>query len=243
MFKHLIQKLVLLAMLTGCAGGSGPSLQDIANTASALTAGGGALSNADITQGLKAALTQGSNVVVDQLGTANGFSLDPNIRIPLPSSLVKARNFADNFGLAGSFDDLELKLNQAAEQATPKARQLFLGAIQEMSVEDATGILRGPDDAATSYFKDKTGTSLKSAMRPLVDQALANVGAVRSFNSLLSRYNSIPLAPKVDADLTGHVVDKGSDGVFYYIAEEEQAIRNNPLKRTSEILQRVFGAQ
>jgi len=80
-------------------------------------------------------------------------------------------------------------------------------------------------------------------MRPIVDKALAKVGAVSSFNSLLSKYNKIPFAPKVDADLTGHVVNQGSDGIFYYLAQEEKAIRENPLKRTSEILKRVFGSR
>ncbi len=79
-------------------------------------------------------------------------------------------------------------------------------------------------------------------MRPIIDQALANVGAVSSFNALVSKYNNIPLAPKVDADLTGYVTEEGANGIFHYLAEEEKAIRENPLKRTSEILQRVFGS-
>lgn len=134
-------------------------------------------------------------------------------------------------------------MNRAAESATPKAKRLFLGAIKDMTVDDASGILKGPDNAATKYFQDKTGVSLKRAMRPLVDNALAEVGAVTAFNNLLREYNSIPLAPKVEADLTGHVVDEGSDGIFYYLAREEKAIRTDPLKRTSEMLQRVFGSQ
>jgi hypothetical protein len=109
-------------------------------------------------------------------------------------------------------------------------------------VDDARGILKGSDDAATQYFRGKTGAQLANDMRPLVDQALAQVGAVKSFNDLLGRYNRIPGVPKVEADLTGHVVDEGTDGIFYYLAREEKAIRENPLKRTSELLQRVFGS-
>ncbi len=203
----------------------------------------GGLSTDDITAGLKEALTTGSNAVVSQLGTSEGFSSDPAIRIPLPKSLAKARNLAKKIGLEGSFDDLELKLNQAAEEATPKAKALFLNAIQGMSVDDARGILSGPDDAATEYFRGKTGVDLQDQMRPIIDDALANVGAVTTFNNLLSKYNRIPLAPKVDADLTSHVVEEGSNGIFYYLAQEEKAIRENPIKRTSQILQRVFGSR
>lgn len=236
--------MCLSTLLVSCAG-NGPKLDDLAAVAKSALEGSesGPLSTDDITRGLKEALTTGSNAVVSQLGAADGFSGDPSIRIPLPKSLIKARDIASRVGLEGSFDDLELKLNRAAEEATPKARELFLGAIRSMSVTDAKGILQGSDNAATEYFRGKTGDSLRSQMRPIVDQALAQVGAVSSFNQLLDKYNKIPLAPKIDADLTGHVVDEGSDGIFYYLAQEEKAIRENPLKRTSEILQRVFGSQ
>jgi len=230
-------------LLVSCAG-SGAKLDDL--TSAAKTAmgesGSGPLSVDEITRGLKEALITGSGAVVNQLGQADGFNADPTIRIPLPESLKKARKVASKVGLAGSFDDLETKLNRAAEEATPKARELFFGAIRSMSVADAKGILQGPDDAATTYFRDKTGVSLQEQMRPIVDQALAQVGAVNSFNQLLESYNAIPFAPKVDADLTGHVVEEGSDGIFYYLAQEEKDIRENPVKRTSEILQRVFGS-
>jgi len=242
--KHFITTALACALLSGCAG-SGPTLDDLTKTAGAVLGGGegGVLSSGDITAGLKEALTKGSSAVVGQLGQTGGFSNDPIAFIPLPNALLKTRDFASKVGLGGSFNDLELRLNRAAELATPKAKQLFAGAIRDMSVEDASGILRGPDNAATEYFRGKTGDSIKAEMRPLVDGALAEVGAVQAFNSLLGKYRSIPLAPKVDADLTGHVVDKGSDGIFHYLAEEEKAIRTNPLKRTSELLQRVFGSQ
>ena len=232
-------------VLSGCAGGSA-NLSEIGSAAQAALDGSsrsGALTNADIVSGLKEALATGSRQVTSQLGQANGFSADPVIRIPLPESLQKAREVASKVGLEGSFDDLEDKLNEAAEQATPKAQTLFIDAISEMSVEDATGILRGPDDAATDYFRGRTGDKLNAEMRPIVDSALANVGAVSSFNQLLVRYNNIPFAPAVNADLSSYVVEKASDGIFYYLAEEEKAIRENPLKRTTELLQRVFASQ
>ncbi len=230
--------------LAGCAADGSADLGKIAQTAEAALGGvsGAGLSNADIVQGLKAALETGSGTVVDQLGATNGFNANSLIRIPLPASLLKAKDFAGKVGLDGPFNDLETRLNRAAELATPKAKSLFVGAIRDMSVSDARGILNGADNSATMYFRDKTGDALSSAMRPLVDDALSQVGAVNSFNRLLSRYRKIPGAPAVNADLTGHVVEKGGDGIFYYLAEEEKAIRKNPAKRTSEILQRVFGS-
>jgi len=231
--------------ISGCAADGSPDIGAITEGAEAVlgSAGAGGLSQQEIVRGLKAALETGSGTVVNQLGAANGFNGDSLIRIPLPKSLIKARDLASKVGLEGSFNDLETRLNRAAELATPKAKALFVGAIRDMSVSDARGILNGADDAATAYFLNKTGSDLQAEMRPLVDNALAQVGAVNSFNSLLSKYRKIPGAPPVEADLTGHVVEKGSDGIFYYLAREEKAIRENPAKRTSEILRRVFGSQ
>lgn len=248
MIKQSCAVLFSAIVFSGCATGGGLKLDDLKTAAESVISGDssaavGSLSSDEITRGLKEALTTGSNAVVSQLGAPNGFSADPAIRIPLPKSLAKARKLAAKVGLEGSFDDLELKLNEAAEEATPKAKALFVGAIKDMSVDDAKGILQGPDNAATEYFRGKTGGNLQEQMRPIVDKALADVGAVSSFNSLLSKYNKIPLAPKVSADLTSHVVDEGSDGIFYYLAQEEKAIRENPLKRTSQILKRVFGSR
>lgn len=201
------------------------------------------LSVDEITRGLKEALSKGSSAVVSQLGQAGGFNADPTVRIPLPKSLAKARDFAAKVGLDSSFNELEAKLNSAAELATPKAKELFLGAIQSMSVQDAQGILKGADNAATSFFETKTRADLASAMRPLIDKSLSEVGAVKYFNQLASSYGKIPLAPKLDADLTSHVVDKGMDGIFLYLAKEEKAIRSDPVKRTTELLKKVFSAQ
>jgi len=225
--------------LTACK--TNEALQTLSN--SGLLKSGGPLSLTEITAGLKEALTKGSGAVVSQLGANNGFNADSLIRIPLPTALGKARDYASKVGLDGSFNELETKLNHAAERATPKAKSLFVGAIRNMTLQDAKGILNGPDNAATKFFENKTRTSLAGAMRPLVDQSLGEVGAVTYFNQLMSRYESIPFAPKVDADLTGHVVDKGMDGIFYYIAKEEQAIRKNPVKRTTALLKRVFASQ
>jgi len=233
--------LVALVGVGGCA--SDEALSNLQKSGLLDSVAGGALSVEEITRGLKEALSKGSGAVVAQLGRSGGFNSDNNVRVPLPGALLRARDYAAKVGLDGGFNDLESKLNEAAERATPKAKSLFLGAIKDMSVQDAKGILQGADDAATTYFRDKTQVQLTSAMRPIVDESLSQVGAVRSFNKLLKSYRRIPGAPKVDADLTAHVVEKGMQGIFFYLASEKKQIRDNPAKRTSELLQKVFAAQ
>ena len=228
--------------LAGCANNSEllDGLEQIAGQA--MDQSGGVLSAVDISNGLKQALSISSQQVVGQVGQAGGYSADPVIRIPLPTALKNAREVASKVGLQSSFDSLETRLNEAAEQAAPKARSLFVNSIRQMTLNDARGILNGPDDAATQFFKRTMGQPLSDAMRPIIDDSLSQVGAVRSFRQLLANYRQIPFAPPVEADLTAHVLEKGMDGIWHYVAEEEQAIRRDPVKRTTDLLRRVFGS-
>ncbi len=194
----------------------------------------------DIAGALKDALTVGSTNVVSQLSAAGGFNNDANIRIPLPESLQTVQNTMNKFGMGSSLNNLENKLNEAAETATEKAKPLFLNAIKDMTWSDVKTILNGPSDAATQYFKGKMSSPLAEEMKPIVDASLNEVGAINAYNSAMGKYKSLPLVPDVQADLTQHVLNKGIEGIFYYLALEEKAIRENPAKRTTDLLKKVF---
>ncbi len=200
----------------------------------------GSLSTDEIGAGLKEALKIGSGNVVTQLGTTDGFNKDSSIHIPLPAGLDKVKSVLSKVGKASLLEDLELKLNRAAETATPKAKQLFWNAIAAMTLEDAKGILNGPDDSATQYFKGKMTPELAREMTPVIEESLSGVGAVKAYDDVMKEYKAIPFVPDVKADLTYHVVEKGMDGIFYYMAKEEAAIRQNPAKRTTDLLKKVF---
>ncbi len=201
------------------------------------------LSDGDIAAGLKEALRVGSERVVSQVGALDGFNADPQIHIPLPGSLDKVRTGLAAIGKSAMLDDLELKLNRAAEQAAPKAKALFLQSIEGMTLEDVQKIYNGPEDAATRYFQGKMSAPLGKEMEPLVAQTMSEVGAVQSYDAVLGEYGKLPFVPDIKGDLNGYVVEKGMDGIFFYLAKEEAAIRENPVKRTTELLQKVFGAR
>ena len=110
-----------------------------------------------------------------------------------------------------------------------------------MSVEDARKILDGPKDSATRYFEGKMTAPLKTEMRPIVDGTLAQVGAIQAYDNIMGQYGQLPFVPDVKADLTNYALDMALQGLFHYIAVEEAAIRENPVKRTTELLQKVFG--
>lgn len=200
-----------------------------------------ALGSDEVSDGLKEALRVGTETVVANLGATDGFNLDPAIHIPLPSQLDKVSSLLGKVGMDSMMTDLEVGLNRAAEIATPKAKELFVQAISDMTLDDAMNIYKGPDDAATQYFKSKMSAPLALEMTPVVDESLAEVGAIKMYDDAMKSYEAIPFAPKVDADLSEYVVQKGMDGIFHYLAIEEAAIRQNPAKQTTDILKRVFG--
>lgn len=202
----------------------------------------GSLATADLVAGLREALQVGTGRVVDQLGQAGGFSQDPAIRIPLPESMQTVRKALGTVGMDGMLTDLEARLNVAAEQATPKAKELFLDAITDMKLEDAQQIYSGPADAATRYFQERMSGPLAAEMQPVISEALSQAGAVQMYDQVMGQYGQLPFVPDVKADLQAHVTQKGMDGIFHYLAQEEAAIRQDPARRTTELLQKVFGA-
>ncbi|MDG4475177.1 DUF4197 domain-containing protein [Thiovibrio frasassiensis] len=202
---------------------------------------GGTPSNAEIGSAFKEALNLGTKKVVGQLGATDGFNTDPAIHIPLPRELQTVKTVLAKIGMSQAIDDLELKLNRAAEAATPKAKALFLQAIKEMTFEDIKRIYAGPEDSATRYFQAKMTPSLKKEMQPIIDTSLSQVGAVQSYDQVMGQYKAVPFVPDVKANLTDHVLQKAMDGIFYYLAKEEASIRKDPLKQTTALLKKVFG--
>jgi hypothetical protein len=201
------------------------------------------LTQQEIAAGLKQALEVGTNNVVIQIGKRNGFYRNSSIHIPLPDSLAKVQRTLKKVGLSSSLDELELSLNRAAEQAVPKAKKLFWQAIRDMSWDDVMKIYNGPDDAATRYFQKKMTPALTREMTPVVQQTLASAGVIKAYDRVMKEYYAIPYVPNVKADLSEYAIEKTLDGMFYYLAKEEAAIRNEPVKRTTELLKRVFAAR
>ena len=199
------------------------------------------LSTETVGDGLKEALRVGTARVVEQLGQPDGFLSNPEIHIPLPDSLNKVQSALNKAGASGMLDELELKLNRAAESATPKAKDMFWQAISEMTLDDVQSIYNGPEDAATRYFQGKMSGPLAKEMQPVVEETLSQVGAVQSYDRVMDKYTSIPFVPDVKADLVNHTLDKTLEGLFTVLGKEEAAIRTNPAKRTTDLLKTVFG--
>ncbi len=237
--------LCLLAAPFGPARAQSDLLDQGQSLLKGLTGSGGgdsALSTADIGAGLFQALKVGSERVVGQVGRPDGYNADPAIHIPLPGALQKVQGALGAVGLSGMADDLELRLNRGAEAAAPEAKAVFFKAIEDMTWDDAKAIYDGPDDAATRYFERTMNPELVKRFTPIINDALSEVGAIQSYDQMISQYKSLPLVPDVKSDLSAYTVDSALTGLFHYLAEEEAEIRNNPAARSTELLQKVFGA-
>ncbi len=198
------------------------------------------LTNTQISGGLKEALGIGTQNVVAQLGKTGGFGLDPKIHIPLPASLQRVSNGLNAVGMGSLATDLEAKMNNAAELATPKAKELFVAAIQKMTIKDAQSILSGSNTSATQYLRKTMGEQLSRDMQPIVTKTMAQAGAVQTYDAMAGK---LPLAATMKNTLNSYVTTKATDGIFYYVGQQETAIRTDPAKQTTALLKTVFGAK
>jgi hypothetical protein len=204
-------------------------------------AGGGALSNEDIVQGLKEALTQGISKGSDVVSQLDGYNKNLEIKIPFPADAKRVEDKLRQIGMGNDVDKFITTLNRGAEDAAKEAKPIFINAIKQMSFDDALSILKGNPDAATQFLKRTTSTDLKAKFSPVVQKSLDKVEATKYYGSLVGTYNKIPFVDKANPDLNAYATDKAIEGLFTMIAKEEKNIRDNPGARATDILKKVFG--
>ncbi len=193
-------------------------------------------------QGIKEALTQGITNAVLNLNKTDGFFGSEFYRMLLPPDAKKVENTLRSIGMGAQVDKAILSINRGAEDAVGYAKPIFVDAIKQMTLTDALNIVRGPKDAATNYFKEKTKEKLITAFTPSVKSSLDKVDATKYYSNIINTYNNLPTTfKKINPDLTSYVVGKAVDALFDQVAKEEANIRANPLARTSDILKKVFG--
>lgn len=232
--KTRISTILVLLMFNSCA-----ELQQVVNQLPS----GTTLGNAEIANGLKAALEKGISDQVSKLTKTNGFFKNELVKILLPEELRKVDKTLRDIGLGNLADEGLRVLNRAAEDAVSEATPIFVDAVKGMSFNDAKAILLGDDKAATTYLSQRTRTALYDKFNPVIQSSFEKVGADQIWGNLINRYNAIPLTNDVNPDLTDYVTQEALDGVFTMIALEEKEIRNNVASRTTDLLRKVFALQ
>jgi Protein of unknown function (DUF4197) len=200
------------------------------------------LSNDEASGGIKEALSNGLTNAVLNLNKTDGFFGSQFYKLLMPPDAVKVENTMRQLGMGKTVDKAILAINRGAEDAVGFAKPIFVKAIKEMTLTDAINIVRGPKDAGTNYFKQKTTAALIEAFSPVVKNSLDKVNATKFYGDVINTWNAFPTTKnKINPDLTGYVVGKATDALFDNIAKEEANIRENPIARTSDLLKKVFG--
>lgn len=200
------------------------------------------LTDKDASGGLKDALVQGAGKAVGQLGADGGFLNNPKVKIGLPDSIAPLEGVLRTMGRGKDVDALIATMNKAAEQAVPKAKVLLVDAVKKMSVEDAKKILTGGDDSATQYFKEKTSAQLAESFLPTVKETTDKLALSAQYNKLASKASQFGLVKGDDMKIENYVTRKALDGLYLMIAEEEKAIRKDPVGAATGLAKKVFGA-
>jgi len=237
--------VLLIGMLLALAGHAvyAQQIGDVLKGLQKGVGGGSAASETEIVNGLKEALQIGTGNAVQIVSKVDGYYKNPKIRIPLPDTVQKTEKILRVAGYGSKVDEFELSMNRAAERAAPEAKTLFMDAIKQMTFTDAKKILNGREDEATLYFKDKTSPRLREVSKPIVRQAMGEVGVTKSYQDLEQSARSVPFAGAFSFDLDQYVTDKALDGLFLMVAEEEKKIRQDPVARTTDLLKKVFGSR
>jgi hypothetical protein len=217
------------------------ALAALAAGAPALAQSLASLSNQDAVAGLKDALVQSSGKAVGQLGAADGFLGNAKVKIPLPDSIKRVESGLRMLGMGRQADELVVSMNRAAEMAVKEATPILVDSVKKMSVQDARGVLTGGDDAATQYFRRTTSDQLTQRFLPIVKKMTAKVQLAEQYNNLAGQAASLGLVKQEDANIDNYVTRKALDGLFLVIAEQERAIRKDPVGAATGMAQKVFG--
>ena len=202
---------------------------------------GGTPTTLEISSGLKQALEFGTTAGADRLSAKDGFFGNLAVKILFPTEAQKVEKTIRSVGLNSLADNVILSINRAAEDAAKEAKPIFVAAIKQMTIADATNILLGNKNSATEYFKRVTTAQLMEKFRPVITTSLSKVGATRYWGDAATAYNKIPLVKPVNTDLSTYVAQKAIDGMFIQVAQEELKIRDNISSRSTTLLRKVFG--
>jgi hypothetical protein len=243
LFKHLLALEAVFVLLYAISSCTSTQISSAMKTANDYMSDDQPLTTGDVVAGLKEALVKGAEYSTASASKTDGYLKNVEIKIPFPPEIEKIETTLRNVGLNKPVDDFIMSINRAAEQAANEAKPLFVNAIMSMTIDDAWGILKGDNHAATAYLQRTTSSQLEVKFAPIIDNALNTVNATKYYEDMSTQYNRIPFVTKVETDLTKYVTQRAIDGLFMLVAKEEEKIRKDPLARTTELLQRVFSAE
>ena len=237
-----MKKILFILMFSATAMSCGDLGKVLSTTGDILNGGG--LTSQDAAAGIKQALEFGVSNGTSFLGKRDGFLKNAAYQILMPKEVrdfeSKIRSNPIANALAGQYlDRVKTSMNRGAEKAMVKAKPIFVSAIRQMTITDAINIVRGQPGAATSFLRRATENQLKAQFMPVIGNSLKSVNISQPWNKVSSAYNMVA-NKQVTTNLNEYVTDNAMNALFSQIRKEENDIRANPAKRTTDLLKRVF---
>lgn len=200
------------------------------------------LSDGDVAAALREALTIGTDTAVTKGSAIDGYFANPDIKILFPEEASVVQTVVEVIpGGDILIDEFIQSVNRAAEDAADEATPIIKDAIVNITFDDAMTILNGTDTAATNYLRLKTFSDLYTAFKPDIQNSLEGVGAQQAWEEVIDLYNTIPFVEDVNTDLADYSTNKGLDGLFILLGQEEGKIRTDVEHQVTSLLQEVFG--
>ncbi len=230
----------LVLFLPSCSSGQF-DLRKIGKDINKTVTGATPLTSQEIIDGLKQALSIGSQNAGSTASKTDGYFRNTRIKIPFPPEAKKMESQLRSLGMNKQVDDFILTINRAAEEAAKQAAPVFMDAVKGMTINDGLSILNGNDSAATNYLRQKTSLALHNRFKPIILAAIQKVEVTKYWNPLITTYNKIPLVDKMNPDLDEYITQRALSGLFLLVAQEETKIRKDPAARVTDLLKKVFG--
>ena len=236
-FPHRRSALILGCFALACLAAGCTQMSDFG------LGGSQVLDERTVAAGLKEALRIGTERTVARTGVRDGYLGNPQLRIALPPAVQDMSTTLRSLGLGGRLDELEVAMNRAAEGAAGEATAIFVETITSLTLQDALGILKGRDTAATDFLRARTAAALSARYRPIVQTHLRGVGGYTEYEELVALIEVLPLVDPPQLDIVDYVTERALAGLFTVLGEEERRIRTDPLARTTALLRRVFARE
>lgn len=199
------------------------------------------VSEPEAKRGLNQILVYACDYAIKESSKDGGFSDNINIRIPFPEEAIKIKESLEKIRFRKQVQDFEVKMNQVAEDCVREySRSILIEAINNIKVDDAFSILRGPDNAATIYLKESSYIYLYESFYPVVSNSIKNIDLTKYWEVLIKKYNSIPFTKNIVLDLDDYITNKTIDGIFILMSEYEKEFRSNVSLQTTDLLKKIF---
>ncbi len=157
----------------------------------------------------------------------------------LPQELGTVLNGLRSFGLTKEIDQVSEQIGKASQIALEESGHIIKGSIAQLSFSDASKVVLGGENAATSVLKQAVYKSVKNRYSEKIKSELESTDAIRYWSMAAGAFNLLS-NEKIDKNLPNFLAKSAVDGLFLSIGHQEKDIRLNYRDLGDKIVTKVF---